>query len=283
MTLAPLPLDGRTAPALVAGAGPGDPPAVYLLGDAGEVLATRVVFEDTFRGGVEVAAAADRVYVGAGPGGGPRLVTLTADLGAVLGDRFVGDPDSRGGLSLAAVPGLPPTAAPRGGAAPDPDPDGPFPVYLDFPPDFPAAGAVAARFAELADPLDRLAVTLRPPDRPPGDYLTVVYQDRLTWAAADEPQGIAPGRLDTPPGLGRQQPRAVYARLAGPSGGTRAADELAVTGLHEVLHAAGLGHTGDPLDLMYGGGTTAASTRLGPDQVAAARAAIDDFFASGQE
>jgi hypothetical protein len=271
-------LDARDAPALVAGAGPGDPPAVYLLGDAGEVLASRVVFEGSFRGGVAVAADGDRVYVGAGPGGGPRLVTLTADLANKIDDRFVGDPSSRGGLSLAGITRSRDPAIPA-----DPPTDGPLPVYLDFPPDFAAAGAVAARFAELADPLDRFAVTLRPPDRPPGDYLTVVYQDRLTWAAADEPQGIAPGRLDTPPGPGRQQPRAVYARLADGFGGVRGVGGLAATGLHEALHAVGLGHADDETNLMYRGGTTAASTRLDPDQVGDARAAIDDFLGRRQE
>jgi hypothetical protein len=86
--------------------GAGGAPVVKVYDTAtGEVVFTLMVFEDTFRGGLTVAAGDatgagyDQIVVGAGVSGGPRLTLLDARTGQVLQNFFAFDSTLRGGVT----------------------------------------------------------------------------------------------------------------------------------------------------------------------------------------
>ena len=101
---------------IVTGTGPGGGPRVRVVsGETGAVLADRFAYEDSFRGGVLVAAAdftqdgrADLVF-GTGPGGAARVRAVDAATGSTLADFFAYDPaDNPGPFAEAGpVPGDP--------------------------------------------------------------------------------------------------------------------------------------------------------------------------------
>lgn len=89
---------------------PGGGPRLRVLdGRTSAVLADEFVYEDTFRGGVWVAAGdADgdgraEVIVGADEGGGPRVRVLKIPGLAAIQDFFAYSPDFRGGVRVAAI------------------------------------------------------------------------------------------------------------------------------------------------------------------------------------
>jgi cyclophilin family peptidyl-prolyl cis-trans isomerase len=105
----------RTAVADVTGDGkldviavPGDGGAPIILvldSTTGAVLATHMVFEDTFRGGLFLdtedvgGRGYAQVVVGAGNTGGPRVTVLDVSTGQVLLNFFAGDEAFRGGVT----------------------------------------------------------------------------------------------------------------------------------------------------------------------------------------
>ncbi|HJZ56841.1 MAG TPA: peptidylprolyl isomerase [Gemmataceae bacterium] len=115
--------DGKLDVIAVPGFG-GSPVVKVLDGTDGHVLFTRMVFEDTFRGGLflKVGDAQrlgySQVYVGAGDSGGPRVTLLDVSRNQVLQNFFAGDKETRGGVSFdlgEVVPGRGPMLVVGGG------------------------------------------------------------------------------------------------------------------------------------------------------------------------
>jgi hypothetical protein len=95
---------------VIAGAGPGDRPLVRVFdGRTGGALAGFLAFEESFRGGVFVAAGdynadgRDDLVITPDEGGGPRVRVLTGVDQLVIADFFgIEDPNFRGGARAAA-------------------------------------------------------------------------------------------------------------------------------------------------------------------------------------
>jgi hypothetical protein len=100
--------DGVLDAAVAAGAG-GGPRVQVLDGATGRVLFDQMVYEDSFRGGANVALGdvdgdgAAELVVGSGKGGGPRVRVFDVGTGAERYEFMAYDPDSRGGVSVAAA------------------------------------------------------------------------------------------------------------------------------------------------------------------------------------
>jgi hypothetical protein len=100
--------DGNAQPDLVIAPGPGLLPRVVVIdGASGKIIRDIVVFEPTFTGGLNVAAAdvnsdgfAD-VIVAADIGGGPRVKIISGQTGTTLADFFIFEPAFRGGVRIA--------------------------------------------------------------------------------------------------------------------------------------------------------------------------------------
>jgi hypothetical protein len=94
---------------IVTGTGVGGSPNVKVFdGKTGAVLRSFYAYEDSFRGGVNVAAGdvtgdgrAD-VITGTGVGGGPRVQVFDGVTGAQVWNYFAYDPSFRGGVNVAA-------------------------------------------------------------------------------------------------------------------------------------------------------------------------------------
>ncbi len=100
---------GDGVPDLIVGAGAGGGPRVRVYdGATREVVADFFAFEESFRGGVDVAAGdldgdgRAEVIVGAGAGGGPRVRVYGTATWEVVSDQFVFEETFRGGVSLDA-------------------------------------------------------------------------------------------------------------------------------------------------------------------------------------
>lgn len=93
---------------LVTGAGPGGGPHVQILETSGYVRASWFAFDDSFRGGVDVASAdvngdgTDEIVVAAGPGGGPH-VRIYRSNGKLLYSWFAYGAGFQGGVNVSAA------------------------------------------------------------------------------------------------------------------------------------------------------------------------------------
>src|SRR5438094_287205 len=107
-------LENRDTPASLfaaSGAVAGGTPLVEVDRPGGP-LGDFFAFEDSFRGGVRVAAGdvdgnaanGDELIVGAGPGGGPRVIAFRSD-GSVFTDFFALPPDFNGGVNVSVAGG----------------------------------------------------------------------------------------------------------------------------------------------------------------------------------
>lgn len=102
-------VDGDGIDDIITGTGIGGGPRIRVFsGATGQVIRDFFAFEDTFRGGIFVAAGdvdgdgkAD-VIVGAEVGGGPRISTFSGADGSILNNFFAFDPNQRGGTRVAA-------------------------------------------------------------------------------------------------------------------------------------------------------------------------------------
>ena len=98
---------GDGNPDVIAVPGFGGAPVIKVLsGTDGSVLSTRMVFEDTFRGGLNLDVADGRnlgysqILVGAGNTGGPRVTLFDAKTNTTLLNFFAFDLTTRGGVSV---------------------------------------------------------------------------------------------------------------------------------------------------------------------------------------
>src|SRR5262245_2271620 len=104
-------VDGDGDNDLITGTGSGGGPRVVVLDVAtGNTIRNFFAFEESFRGGVNVAAddvnedGIDDIVVGAGLGGGPRVVAFDGeDTGNILLNFFAFDPSFRGGVNIDAA------------------------------------------------------------------------------------------------------------------------------------------------------------------------------------
>jgi cyclophilin family peptidyl-prolyl cis-trans isomerase len=96
--------DGREDAVVVPGFG-GAPLLKVFDTQTGELVFSRMVFEDTFRGGLSVdvgdttGAGYSQIIVGAGNSGGPRITLLDAKTGQTLQNFFAFDSTLRGGVT----------------------------------------------------------------------------------------------------------------------------------------------------------------------------------------
>ncbi|MBX3398738.1 MAG: hypothetical protein KF873_08365 [Gemmataceae bacterium] len=100
--------DGNATPDMIIAPGPGLLPRVVVIdGASGKIIRDIVVFEPTFTGGLNVAAAdidsdgfAD-IVVAADVGGGPRVKVISGQTGNTMADFFIFEPAFRGGVRVA--------------------------------------------------------------------------------------------------------------------------------------------------------------------------------------
>ncbi len=98
--------DGQLDAIAVPGFG-GGPHIVAYDGDTGELIYQRMIFENTFRGGLNLdvgdakGLGYGQILVGAGDSGGPRVTLLDAKNDQVLLNYFAYDSASRGGVTVA--------------------------------------------------------------------------------------------------------------------------------------------------------------------------------------
>jgi cyclophilin family peptidyl-prolyl cis-trans isomerase len=98
---------GDGTPDVIAVPGFGGAPLIKVLnGTDGSVLSSKMIFEDTFRGGLNLEVADARnlgysqILVGAGNTGGPRVTLFDAKTNQSLLNFFAADPETRGGVSV---------------------------------------------------------------------------------------------------------------------------------------------------------------------------------------
>lgn len=102
-------VNGDGTPDIIVGAGPGGGPVVATFnGLDGSPISAVMVYEQSFRGGVNVSTADfnndgfSDIVVGTGVGGGPRLRILSGTNLVPLRDAFVYESSFRGGVNVAA-------------------------------------------------------------------------------------------------------------------------------------------------------------------------------------
>ena len=100
---------GDGVPDVITGAGVGGGPVIKLFdGVTGQLVKSFFAYEDTFRGGVNVAVGdvngdgRPDIVAGTGVGGAPRVVEFDGVTGQTLGSFFAFDPAFRGGVNVAA-------------------------------------------------------------------------------------------------------------------------------------------------------------------------------------
>ena len=83
--------------------GPGGSPrlTVGAFDGSSDPKVSQFVFDDAFRGGVNIDASAEYIVLGAGTGGGPRVEVLDARTLEVVSSFFAYDPSFRGGVNVA--------------------------------------------------------------------------------------------------------------------------------------------------------------------------------------
>ncbi|HSW37307.1 MAG TPA: peptidoglycan DD-metalloendopeptidase family protein [Candidatus Saccharimonadales bacterium] len=100
-------VDGDGIDEIITGAGPGGGPHVKAFKLNGTVVSSFFAYEESFRGGVDVASAdvtgssADEIMTGAGPGGGP-LVKVFDQSGSLLHQFYAYSGDYAGGVRISA-------------------------------------------------------------------------------------------------------------------------------------------------------------------------------------
>jgi hypothetical protein len=101
-------LNGDGFADIIAGAGDGGAPHIAVFsGKDGHLMKSFMAFEDSFRGGVQVAAGdvfgtgRMMIVAGAGMGGAPRVVIIDPTTAQVVNSFFAFDPSFRGGVNVA--------------------------------------------------------------------------------------------------------------------------------------------------------------------------------------
>jgi hypothetical protein len=102
-------VDGDGRADIVTGPGVGGGPVVKVFGGAdGRLILSQLAFEESFRGGVRVAAGdldgdgRAEVITGAGTGGSPRVVAFDPRTGARVANFLAGDPAGTAGVRVSA-------------------------------------------------------------------------------------------------------------------------------------------------------------------------------------
>ena len=102
-------IDGDGRADIIAGAGNGGAPRVVVFsGATGAMTKSFMAYEDSFRGGVNVAAGdvlgtgRDQIIAGAGVGGSPRIVVIDPNSLGVVKSFFAFDSSFRGGVNVAS-------------------------------------------------------------------------------------------------------------------------------------------------------------------------------------
>ena len=100
---------GDGVPDIVVTPGAGGGPVVKVFDLAGNLLYSTMIFEETFRGGLNLALGDSanlgyaQITVGAGSGGGPRVSVIDAKNRSVLQNYFAGNAEERGGVAVSLV------------------------------------------------------------------------------------------------------------------------------------------------------------------------------------
>lgn len=125
--------------------------------------------------------------------------------------------------------------------------------------------AIAEPLAELLAPVDRIAVvTTRPQHLRPADYVSVL--DGSEWLNLWSAKGI--------PFRTWESQRNDLVPIGVWVDGRESLAQRAVTAAHEVGHVLGLGHSDDPANVMFGGGTTLGSVEWDDEQIEALNGVI---------
>lgn len=101
-------MDDDSGIELVTGAGSGGGPQVRVFERSGKAISTFYAYDETFRGGIDVATAdadgdgTDEIITGAGPGGGPHIKVFRTD-GKLIRSWFAYEKGFHGGVSVSAA------------------------------------------------------------------------------------------------------------------------------------------------------------------------------------
>lgn len=118
--------------------------------------------------------------------------------------------------------------------------------------------SIAEPLAELLAPVERIAVvTTRPQHLRPADYISVL--DGGEWLNLWGARGV--------PFRSWESQRNDLVPIGVWVDGRMPLPQRAVTAAHEIGHVLGLGHSDDPGNVMYGGGTSTASVQWTEEQI----------------
>lgn len=118
--------------------------------------------------------------------------------------------------------------------------------------------SIAEPLAGLLSPVERLAVvTTRPQHLRPADYISVLDGD--AWLNLWGAKGI--------PFRSWESQRNDLLPIGVWVDGRMSLPQRAITAAHEIGHVLGLGHSDDPANVMFGGGTRAESVQWTKDQI----------------